>query len=111
MKALCWHGKKDVRVDTVPEPKIINEQDAIIRVIATAICGSDIHLYNGFAYYGIRWYFKVMNPNNIPDEQLLFLSDIFPTGYMAAGDREIILVFVQKFDNWDFSIMLYMCYL
>ncbi len=54
MKALCWHGKKDVRVDTVPEPKIINEQDAIIRVIATAICGSDIHLYNGFAYYGIR---------------------------------------------------------
>jgi threonine dehydrogenase-like Zn-dependent dehydrogenase len=47
MKALCWHGKKDVRVDTVPEPKIINENDAIIRITATAICGSDLHLYNG----------------------------------------------------------------
>lgn len=47
MKALCWHGKNDVRVDTVPEPQIINEQDAIIKVTATAICGSDLHLYNG----------------------------------------------------------------
>lgn len=47
MKALCWHGKKDVRVDTVPEPKIINEHDAIIRVTSTAICGSDLHLFNG----------------------------------------------------------------
>lgn len=47
MKALCWHGKNDVRVDTVPEPKIINEQDAIIKVTATALCGSDLHLYNG----------------------------------------------------------------
>jgi threonine dehydrogenase-like Zn-dependent dehydrogenase len=47
MKALCWHGKNDVRVDTVPDPKIINDRDAIIRVTATAICGSDLHLYNG----------------------------------------------------------------
>lgn len=47
MKALCWHGKKDVRVEDVPEPQIVNEQDAIIRVTATAICGSDLHLYNG----------------------------------------------------------------
>ncbi|MBA3662023.1 MAG: glutathione-dependent formaldehyde dehydrogenase [Gammaproteobacteria bacterium] len=47
MKALCWHGKKDVRVDEVPHPEIINDRDAIIRVTATAICGSDLHLYNG----------------------------------------------------------------
>ena len=46
MKALCWHGKKDVRVEEVPSPEIINDQDAIIRVTATAICGSDVHLYN-----------------------------------------------------------------
>ena len=46
MKALCWHGKKDVQIQDVPEPKIINDQDAIIRVTATAICGSDLHLYN-----------------------------------------------------------------
>jgi threonine dehydrogenase-like Zn-dependent dehydrogenase len=47
MKALCWHGKNDVRVDKVPDPFIINDTDAIIRVTATAICGSDVHLYNG----------------------------------------------------------------
>jgi threonine dehydrogenase-like Zn-dependent dehydrogenase len=48
MKALCWHGKKDVRIDHVPEPSLINERDVIIKVTATAICGSDLHLYNGF---------------------------------------------------------------
>lgn len=47
MKALCWHGKHDVRINDVPEPKIINKQDAIIRITSTAICGSDLHLYNG----------------------------------------------------------------
>lgn len=47
MKALCWHGKKDVRIDTVTDPKIVNPADAIIRVTATAICGSDLHLYDG----------------------------------------------------------------
>ena len=46
MKALCWHGKHNVQIDTVPEPRIINKQDAIIRITATAICGSDLHLYN-----------------------------------------------------------------
>lgn len=47
MKALCWHGKHDVRVDSVPDPKIINDQDVIIRITTSAICGSDLHLYNG----------------------------------------------------------------
>lgn len=46
MKALCWHGKKDVRIDNVPDPEIINDRDAIIKVTATAICGSDLHIYN-----------------------------------------------------------------
>jgi threonine dehydrogenase-like Zn-dependent dehydrogenase len=47
MKANCWYGKKDVRVETVPDPEILDRQDAIIRVTSTAICGSDLHLYNG----------------------------------------------------------------
>jgi threonine dehydrogenase-like Zn-dependent dehydrogenase len=46
MRALTWHGKHDVRVDTVPDPKIVNPRDAIIRVTSTAICGSDLHLYD-----------------------------------------------------------------
>ena len=48
MKALCWHGRNDVRIDNVPDPTILNPRDAIIKVTATAICGSDLHLYNAF---------------------------------------------------------------
>jgi threonine dehydrogenase-like Zn-dependent dehydrogenase len=178
MKAVCWYGTGDVRVATVPEPKILNPRDAILKVTLTAICGSDLHLYGGciptmqegdilghecmgevvevgsavhnlrpgdrvvvpfaiacgqcffcarelwslcdnsnpnasmaeklygysgaglFGYshmYGgyaggqaeyIRVPFADVGPIKIPtglrDEQVLFLSDIFPTGYMAA---------------------------
>jgi len=48
MKALCWYGKGDVRVETVPDPEILNPHDAIVRITLTAICGSDLHIYNGF---------------------------------------------------------------
>ncbi|MBT2789829.1 zinc-dependent alcohol dehydrogenase [Paraburkholderia strydomiana] len=48
MKALRWHGKKDIRCDTVPDPKIEHPRDAIIKVSSCAICGSDLHLYDGF---------------------------------------------------------------
>lgn len=47
MKATCWYGKHDIRVEHVPDPHVINSRDAIIRVTSTAICGSDLHLYNG----------------------------------------------------------------
>ena len=178
MKANCWYGKKDVRVEHVPDPKILNRQDAIVRITSTAICGSDLHLYNGFmptmekgdilghefmgeivevgpdvkkrkvgdrvvtafpiscgkCFFCQRQMFTLCEnsnpnawmaeklfghspcgifgyshltggyaggqaeyarvpfadvgtlpiPNGIPDEKVLFLSDIFPTGYMAA---------------------------
>jgi threonine dehydrogenase-like Zn-dependent dehydrogenase len=48
MKATCWYGKKNVSVEDVPDPKILNAQDAIVEITLTAICGSDLHLYNGF---------------------------------------------------------------
>lgn len=47
MRALVWHGKEDVRVDTVPDPVLRAPDDVIVRVTATAICGSDLHLYDG----------------------------------------------------------------
>jgi len=47
MRALCYHGKQDVRVDSVPDPEIVNPRDAIIEITSTAICGSDLHLYDG----------------------------------------------------------------
>jgi threonine dehydrogenase-like Zn-dependent dehydrogenase len=178
MKAVCWWGKGDVRVIDVPEPKILNPHDAIVRVTLTAICGSDLHLYDGYVptmmrgdvlghefmgevvevgpevknlkvgdrvivpfpiacgrcwfcleglwslcdntnpnawmnealmgyptagiygyshMYGgyaggqaeyVRVPFADVNPlkitNGLPDEKVLFLTDIFPTGYMAA---------------------------
>jgi threonine dehydrogenase-like Zn-dependent dehydrogenase len=183
MKALCWHGKGDVRVDTVPDPKIEHPRDAVIKVTSTAICGSDLHLYGGmmptmkagdvlghefmgevvevgsaitnlrvgarvvvpfclscgecfFCKKGLTSCCDVSNPNAemarkvmgqspagifgyshmlggfaggqaeyvrvpyadtgpiaiesaLPDEQVLFLSDIFPTGYMAAENASI----------------------
>ena len=48
MRALCWHGRADVSVDTVPDPKIEDPRDIVIRITSTAICGSDIHLYDGY---------------------------------------------------------------
>src|SRR6266404_4256753 len=182
MKAVCWYGAEDVRVSTVPEPKIQNPRDAFVRVTSTAICGSDLHLYGGFIpsmqsgdvlghefmgevvdighENGLRrgdrvvvpfaiacgrcWFCKhaltslcdnsnpnaaiadaiygfsgsglfgyshiyggfpggqaeyvrvpysdvgpIKIPDGIPDEQVLFLSDIFPTGYMAAENCNI----------------------
>ena len=46
MKALCWHGKQDVRIEEVPEPRLLNPRDAIVDVTLSAICGGDLHLYN-----------------------------------------------------------------
>ncbi|WP_323191102.1 zinc-dependent alcohol dehydrogenase [Halostella sp. PRR32] len=183
MRALTWHGTEDVRVEEVPEPELVNPHDAIIEITATAICGSDLHLYDGYVptmregdvlghepmgevvgvgsgvetlqegdrvvvpftiSCGSCWFCEEglyslcdnSNPNaeiaremmgqspaglfgyshmlggyaggqaeylrvpyadvgpvkiesDLPDEQVLFLSDIFPTGYMAAENAEI----------------------
>lgn len=183
MKALCWYGKEDVRVETVPDPKILNPHDAVIEITRTAICGSDLHLYDGFiptmeagdilghefmgevvdtgsevknlkrgdkvvvpftiacgqcffckrglwsacdntnpnawmmeklygySGSGLFGYSHLMGgyaggqaqyvrvpfadvgplkiPDGVPDDKVLFLSDIFPTGYMAAENCEI----------------------
>src|SRR6059058_4515762 len=48
MKAVCWEGKKTVQVLSVPDPSIINPRDAILKITTTAICGSDLHLYDGY---------------------------------------------------------------
>jgi threonine dehydrogenase-like Zn-dependent dehydrogenase len=183
MKAICWYGKKNIRVENVPEPKLLTKRDAIVKTTLTAICGSDLHLYHGviptmkegdilghefmgevvevgtevpdlkkgdrvvvpfciacgrcffcqngmtslcdnsnpnaamaeklygssgaglFGYshlYGgyaggqaqyVRVPFADVGPMNVPDsvtdEQALFLTDIFPTGYMAAENCNI----------------------
>src|SRR6476659_2809271 len=47
MKAVCWMGTNDVRVESVPDPRILEPRDAIVKITSTAICGSDLHLYDG----------------------------------------------------------------
>ncbi|HEY6738037.1 MAG TPA: alcohol dehydrogenase catalytic domain-containing protein, partial [Actinopolymorphaceae bacterium] len=48
MKAVTWHGVDDLRVETVPDPSVLNSHDAIVRVTASSVCGSDLHLLGGF---------------------------------------------------------------
>ena len=48
MRAVTWHGKHDVRVEDVQDPSILDSRDAIVKVTLTAICGSNLHIYDGF---------------------------------------------------------------
>jgi threonine dehydrogenase-like Zn-dependent dehydrogenase len=57
MKAVTWHGRRDVRVDTVPDPAISQPTDAIVRITSSGICGSDLHLYEVLAPF--------MNPGDV----------------------------------------------
>ncbi len=84
MKALCWHGKYDVRVETVPDPTILNPRDAIIKVTSTAICGSDLHLYDG--------YIPTMEAGDILGHE--FMGEVVELGSevhnLAIGDRVVV---------------------
>ncbi|MEJ7599292.1 MAG: zinc-dependent alcohol dehydrogenase [Kofleriaceae bacterium] len=85
MKAVVWHGKQDLRVERVPDPSIVNPHDALVRVTATAICGSDLHLYNG--------YIPAMKPGDIMGHE--FMGEIVATGsaceQVTVGDRVIVM--------------------
>jgi threonine dehydrogenase-like Zn-dependent dehydrogenase len=84
MKANCWMGKADVQVQDVPEPKILNERDAIVRITLSAICGSDLHLYNGFV--------PTMRSGDILGHE--FMGEIVETGpavkNLKVGDRVVV---------------------
>ena len=84
MKANCWHGARDVRVDQVPDPKILNQRDAIVRITSTAICGSDLHLYDG--------YIPTMKRGDILGHE--FMGEIVETGRgvenLKVGDRVVV---------------------
>jgi len=84
MRALCWHGKNDVRVDTVPDPKILNDRDAILRITSTAICGSDLHIYDGFI--------PLMQEGDILGHE--FMGEVVELGTgvtnLRVGDRVVI---------------------
>jgi threonine dehydrogenase-like Zn-dependent dehydrogenase len=84
MKAACWNGKGDVVVKDVPEPKILNPRDAILRVSSSAICGSDLHLYGGFV--------PTMEKGDILGHE--FMGEVVDVGpavhSIAPGDRVLV---------------------
>jgi threonine dehydrogenase-like Zn-dependent dehydrogenase len=84
MKAVCWHGTHDVRVENVPEPKILNHQDAVVKITLTAICGSDLHLYDG--------YIPTMQRGDILGHE--FMGEVVEVGRdvrkLKLGDRVVV---------------------
>jgi threonine dehydrogenase-like Zn-dependent dehydrogenase len=84
MRANLWMGKRDVRVERVPDPTILDPEDAIVRVTSTAICGSDLHLYNGFI--------PTMEKGDILGHE--FMGEVMEVGRavktVAVGDRVVV---------------------
>jgi threonine dehydrogenase-like Zn-dependent dehydrogenase len=85
MRATCWEGKKKVKVEQVPDPKILNSRDAIVRITSTAICGSDLHLFNAFV--------PTMEKGDILGHE--FMGEVVDTGSglknnLKVGDRVVV---------------------
>jgi threonine dehydrogenase-like Zn-dependent dehydrogenase len=84
MKANCWHGKAEMRVEEVPDPQILNQRDAIVKISSTAICGSDLHLYNGFI--------PTMKSGDILGHE--FMGEVVEVGRevhnLKVGDRVVV---------------------
>jgi len=84
MKATCWMGPKKMEVVNVPDPKILNQRDAIVKITSTAICGSDLHLYNG--------YIPFMEPGDIMGHE--FMGEVVEVGKavknLKVGDRVVV---------------------
>ena len=81
MKALCWQGKSKVEVESVNDPVILNPHDGIVRITRTAICGSDLHLYDG--------YIPTMEPGDVLGHE--FMGEVIEVGpgnqKLKRGDR------------------------
>ncbi|HET6340576.1 MAG TPA: zinc-dependent alcohol dehydrogenase [Gemmatimonadota bacterium] len=84
MKALCWYGREDVRVETVPDPGILAPRDVVLEVTSTAICGSDLHLYRG--------YIPTLQEGDVLGHE--FMGEVVETGpeveRLAVGDRVVV---------------------
>ncbi|HEX6945000.1 MAG TPA: zinc-dependent alcohol dehydrogenase [Casimicrobiaceae bacterium] len=84
MKATCWHGYHDMRVEQVPDPSILNPRDCIVRVTSTAICGSDLHPYDGAL--------PTMAEGDIMGHE--FMGEVVEVGpkvtNLAVGDRVVV---------------------
>lgn len=83
MRAITWHGKHDVHCETVDDPEIINPRDAVIRVTSTAICGSDLHLYDG--------YIPAMEKGDILGHEFMGeVVEVGPRSTLQPGQRVVV---------------------
>jgi threonine dehydrogenase-like Zn-dependent dehydrogenase len=84
MRALCWEGRNKVQVENVPDPKILNDRDAIVRVSSSAICGSDLHLFDG--------YVPAMKKGDILGHE--FMGEVVEVGKrvdnLSVGERVVV---------------------
>lgn len=84
MKAVCWYGIGDVRTETVPDPEILSPRDAIVKITSTAICGSDLHLFDG--------YVPSMMPGDVMGHE--FMGEVMEVGSevkrIKVGDRVVV---------------------
>jgi threonine dehydrogenase-like Zn-dependent dehydrogenase len=84
MRATCWYGTKNVQVEEVPDPKILNNRDAIVRITKTAICGSDLHIYNGMI--------PTMKRGDVLGHE--FMGEVVEVGpdvsNLSVGDRVVV---------------------
>jgi threonine dehydrogenase-like Zn-dependent dehydrogenase len=101
MRANVWSGRNTVQVENVPDPKILNDRDAILRITSTAICGSDLHLYDG--------YIPTMKKGDILGHE--FMGEVVETGKgvsnLAVGDRVVVPFPIACGDCWSCKHELY----
>jgi threonine dehydrogenase-like Zn-dependent dehydrogenase len=101
MRALTWQGKRDVRVETVPDPKLETSTDAIVRITSTAICGSDLHLYEVLGPF--------LTPGDIlGHEPMGIVEEVGPeVTHIGPGDRVVIPFNISCGTCWMCSRQLY----
>src|ERR1700760_2136876 len=103
MRALVWHGKGDVRCDTVPDPVIEDPRDIVIKITSTAICGSDLHLYDGYQ--------PTMESGDILGHENMGV--VVETGRdvrnLAVGDRVVVPFVIACGSCWFCEKTLFSC--
>ncbi|MEH0937039.1 zinc-dependent alcohol dehydrogenase [Micromonospora psammae] len=101
MKALTWHGKRDVRVEEVPDPRIEEPTDAIVRITSTAICGSDLHLYEVLGPF--------LKPGDILGHEPMGIVEEVGSGVtrLRPGDRVVVPFNIACGDCWMCRRQLY----
>src|SRR5215217_4885054 len=105
MKATRWYGKHDIRVEEVPEPTIQESRDAIIRITSTAICGSDLHLYDG--------YIPTMQKGDILGHEFMGVVEEVGPGFRSdkikKGDRVVVPFNIACGSCWFCQQQLFSC--